>query len=164
MNKPIQKILIKIPKMHRLLNLFRLFEWDEHVQNWTACGLAISYLFKGERNWNPLNISAQRLYSFSVAPHYIKKFFVSLEVNLVHPFHEITARGFFLEEELWCKTDRCTHPHILKKCIILDYARFRRTQTKASKANKKPTCASHTKSNLTLNYTRSFFSTDLGFR
>lgn len=96
MHKPIQKILINVkPKTRRLLYPVSLFEWDEHFQNW-FCGLAISYLFK-EENLESLNISAQRLFSFLLTPHCIKKFFLSLEVNPVHPFHQIW--GFFLEEE-----------------------------------------------------------------
>lgn len=65
----------------------------------------LSVTYSRKRNGNPLNISAQRLFSFLVTPHYIKKFFLSLEVNPVHPFHQITARiclffGFFLWKSL----------------------------------------------------------------
>lgn len=59
----------------------------------------LSVTYSRKRNWNPLSISAWRLFSFLVTPHYIKKFFLSLEVNPVHPFHQITARfWFFLVE------------------------------------------------------------------
>lgn len=80
----------------------------------------LSVTYSRKRNWSPLNISAQRLFSFLVTSHYIKKFFLSLEVSPVHPFHQLTARGyigvvFFLVEEFaflyFCKC--CYLPNLI---------------------------------------------------
>lgn len=60
----------------------------------------LSVTYSRKRTWNPLNISAQRLFSFPLTSHYIKKCFLSLEVGTVHPFHQIIARGVFWRKRL----------------------------------------------------------------
>lgn len=64
----------------------------------------LSVTYSRKRNWSPLNISAQRLFFFLVTSHYIKKFFLSLEVSPVHPFHQLTARSYIGVGFFWWKS------------------------------------------------------------